>query len=95
MRVLVVEDDPKSACYVRGSLAEIENDAGLTGQAVANLVENALRRTPMGALIKVVVTRLEDRAAVMVSDDGPGLSRASLTPARLADGGALRLRAMA
>lgn len=53
--------------------APLDGDPDLIGQAIANLIENALRHTPQGALIKVAVARLEDRAVVSVSDNGPGI----------------------
>ena len=53
--------------------APLAGDADLIGQAIANLIENALRHTPMGALIRVAVARLDDRAVISVSDDGPGI----------------------
>ncbi len=40
---------------------------------VANLLENGTRHTPPGTSIQVRVTGSEDRAGLIVSDDGPGL----------------------
>lgn len=53
--------------------AELYGDADLIAQALANLVENALRHTPRGATIQVRVEQVGDQAVVSVVDDGPGV----------------------
>jgi signal transduction histidine kinase len=54
--------------------ATVDGDADLLAQAVANLIENALRHTPPGARIRVCVETGEDGAATLgVADDGPGI----------------------
>ena len=42
-------------------------------EALSNLVHNAIHYAPVGAQITVSVFRLENRAEVSVSDNGPGL----------------------
>ncbi len=62
----------------------IYGDRELLTQAVANLVENALRHTPPGTRIGVQLsTWLGGTVALVVEDDGPGVGPADL--ARLPD----------
>ncbi len=52
-------------------------DAQLIGRVVANLLSNALKHTPEGGTIRVVVGRYdEDKLIVSVSDTGPGIPEA-------------------
>jgi len=53
--------------------AKVIGDADLIGQAVANLLENAMRHTPAGAQIRLNVESVGGRAVVSVTDDGPGV----------------------
>jgi signal transduction histidine kinase len=53
--------------------AEVEGDADLLAQAIANLIENALRHTHAGAGIRLQVASCDGRAQLSVSDDGPGV----------------------
>lgn len=57
-------------------------DAGLLGQAVWNLVDNALKFTPSGGSVSVRVTGRKDGLEIEVEDDGPGLGA---EPARIFD----------
>lgn len=43
------------------------------GILVRNLVDNAIRYTPNGSLVKVVVTQNEDNIILQVIDNGPGI----------------------
>lgn len=49
-------------------------DAHVMVQVVVNLVNNAILHTPRGSHIRVEVSRQGAYAAVMVADDGPGIS---------------------
>ncbi len=57
---------PESPVMVMG-------DSALLGQAVANLLENALRHTPDGTSIDLRVGIEAGRALIEVSDSGPGI----------------------
>ncbi|MFN3615982.1 MAG: sensor histidine kinase, partial [Rubrimonas sp.] len=54
----------------------VTGDRNLLGQAVANLIENALRHTPPGSRIDVALTREGGGLALSVADDGPGVPEA-------------------
>ncbi len=56
---------------------EVRCDVQLIGRVVANLLSNALKHTPEGGTIRVVVGRYhEDTLIVSVSDTGPGIPEA-------------------
>jgi signal transduction histidine kinase len=65
----------------------------LLAQAVANLIENALKFTPAGGVVNIGATAADDRATLSVGDSGPGIPAAererALTPfVRLGNAGA-------
>lgn len=51
----------------------VTGDRNLLGQAVANLIENALRHTPPGTRIDIALARPAGRAMLTVADTGPGI----------------------
>ena len=53
--------------------ARISADKDLLREAVANLVDNALRVSPRGAQVKLRVERSSAGSAITVSDSGPGI----------------------
>jgi signal transduction histidine kinase len=53
--------------------AEARGDPDLISQALANLIENALRHTPVGSTIRVTTAADEGGAVLSVADDGPGI----------------------
>ncbi|HEY2661838.1 MAG TPA: HAMP domain-containing sensor histidine kinase [Caulobacteraceae bacterium] len=53
--------------------ALFEGDADLVTQAIANLIENALRHTQADAMIQIRVEKVGDKAVVSVTDNGPGI----------------------
>jgi len=60
-------------CRIEPEVA-VTGDADLLSQAVANLIENALRHTPAGTGIDIALSRLRDgRAELVVADRGPGV----------------------
>jgi signal transduction histidine kinase len=50
-----------------------QGDEGLIGQAIVNLLENAIKHTPPGTRIELSVTAREGRPMLTVRDDGPGV----------------------
>ncbi|SEM99984.1 Signal transduction histidine kinase [Sphingomonas gellani] len=54
----------------------VTGDAGLLGQALMNLAENALNHTPAGARVRVSIHATGERATVCVEDDGLGIAPA-------------------
>lgn len=54
----------------------VTGDRNLLGQAVANLIENALRHTPPGTRIDIALARPAGRAVLTVADNGPGIPEA-------------------
>ena len=58
--------------------SEIVLDQEKAGRVVRNLLGNAVKLSPEGGTIRVVVGREEDRARVSVSDDGPGIPQEEL-----------------
>jgi signal transduction histidine kinase len=66
---LLVELSP---VIVRGSNSDL-------GLAVRNLIDNALRHTPAGGEVKVVVERSHGRASVHVIDNGEGIASREVT----------------
>jgi two-component system sensor histidine kinase CreC len=56
-----------------GEAAPVRGEAFLLGQAVSNLVQNALEFTPAGGTVTVAVTVAAGRVRVVVDDSGPGV----------------------
>lgn len=54
----------------------VPGDRHLLFQALANLMDNAIKYTPSGGRIAVSVTTAGDQAAITVGDDGPGIPEA-------------------
>ena len=52
----------------------IVGDADLLAQALANLIENAIRHTPSGATITINLTERADSVVLEVVDDGTGIA---------------------
>ena len=53
--------------------AEVRGDRALLIQLLSNLIENAILHTPAGTHIILSLARIDGRAAITVSDDGPGV----------------------
>jgi len=61
---------------------EVNTDAVLFRQALQNLLDNAIKYSPDGATVRIVVRTAEGKCCVEVSDEGPGIDpehRAQLT----------------
>jgi len=54
----------------------VEADALRLGQAVANLLDNAIKYTPAGGWVRLAARREEGQGAIRVSDSGPGVPAA-------------------
>ena len=52
---------------------EISGDQTLMGQAVSNLLDNAIKYTPAGGHIRLSVEDVEDKVEIAVTDTGPGI----------------------
>lgn len=50
-------------------------DAGLLERAVANVVENALRYTPVGQVVRITAGQHGEHTELRVIDRGPGVAR--------------------
>ena len=56
----------------------MRGDRALLQQAVANLLDNALKFSPEGSAVRVEATRTGGRITVEVADEGPGIPEADL-----------------
>jgi len=61
---------------ISGGPAEVIGHPQLLANAVANLVENAIRHTPRGSAIRLTITETPEGPALTVSDSGPGVPEA-------------------
>lgn len=67
------DDEGKSLTIDTPVAFPLSGDRELLTQLVANLVDNALRHTPVGTRIGVRTVWRADAAALEISDDGPGV----------------------
>ncbi|HEY1111274.1 MAG TPA: histidine kinase dimerization/phospho-acceptor domain-containing protein, partial [Opitutaceae bacterium] len=58
---------------VEPAQVSVRGDAFLLGQAVGNLVQNAVEFSPAGATVRVAIKLGASRASVLVEDSGPGV----------------------
>jgi signal transduction histidine kinase len=56
-----------------GSGAQIEGNHSLVAQALANLVDNAIKYTPAGGRVTITVAQQTDGIVLSVADTGPGI----------------------
>ena len=57
---------------LRGSV-ELNGDRDLIFQAIANLLDNAIKYTPVGGRVTLSTAEIDDRPWLQVADDGPGI----------------------
>ncbi|MCK5932165.1 MAG: HAMP domain-containing protein [Fulvimarina manganoxydans] len=70
----VAADEEHELIWKHLEPGEIEGDEELLTQAVANLLENAIRHVPAPGRIEVAVSIQNDRIRLDIADDGPGVS---------------------
>jgi signal transduction histidine kinase len=56
-----------------GTAAQIEGNRSLVAQALANLVDNAIKYTPSGGKVTIEVAHAAERVVLSVGDTGPGI----------------------
>jgi two-component system sensor histidine kinase QseC len=56
----------------------VQAEATLLSVLVRNLVDNAIRYSPMGASVKVVLQNANDGITLTIEDSGPGMSEANI-----------------
>ncbi|MES2421950.1 MAG: ATP-binding protein [Pseudomonadota bacterium] len=69
----VVVDSGRQLDIVVKQPARIVGDRQLLGQAMVNLIENAIRHTPTGTRIEIGVVSTDVATMLTVTDDGPGI----------------------
>lgn len=69
-----VEQSGRSLLLAHHGPAPVSGDATLLAQALANLVENAIRHTPPGAKISIKTIASDHRVRLEVADNGPGIA---------------------
>jgi signal transduction histidine kinase len=52
---------------------KISGDRDLLFQAIANVLDNAIKYTPEGGRVEIALSRENNRAQVFIADDGPGI----------------------
>jgi signal transduction histidine kinase len=70
-------DDKKiSLALAPSQPVAIEGNRSLIAQALANLVDNAIKYTPAGGKVRVAVAATDEGVELSVSDSGPGIPEA-------------------
>jgi two-component system phosphate regulon sensor histidine kinase PhoR len=64
--------------HVASEVAVIQSDAAKLQAALRNLVENAVHYSPEGRLIRIEAASQENRLALTVADEGPGIPEEDL-----------------
>lgn len=70
----IAEDKRIDLSVVNDREVQVWGDRDLLFEAVANLVDNAVKFTPSGGRVKLALDADDDTALVRVSDTGPGIS---------------------
>jgi signal transduction histidine kinase len=65
-------------CKAAGPVPEVDVDPVRIGEVLANLLTNAIRHTPPGGTVRVVVEAIAGGVAFTVSDTGPGIDARDL-----------------
>ncbi len=70
---VIAEDHGHPLALSRADTATIDGDANLLRQMVVNLIENAMRHTPIATPIDVRIEALQSSILIIVTDQGPGI----------------------
>src|SRR6201996_4422757 len=62
-----------SLALVPGNPVAIEGNRSLIAQALANLVDNAIKYTPVGGKVRIRIAISPERGGLSVADSGPGI----------------------
>jgi signal transduction histidine kinase len=69
----IAEDKGVSLRVEAADEASVRGDRDLLFEAVANLVDNAVKFTPAGGRVELALVRREDATVIRISDTGPGI----------------------
>ena len=72
----IAEDKHVTLRVAAADAATVHGDRDLLFEAVANLVDNAVKFTPEGGRVELALLRREGDTVIRVSDTGPGISEA-------------------
>lgn len=77
MLLLAEEKGISLQCLLKGPV-QVEGDRTRLKQVVVNLVDNAIKYTPDGGAVKVIVSSKNGTAFVEVKDNGPGIPESAI-----------------
>lgn len=69
----VASDNGQVLRFEADEMGIVQGDADLLAQAIANLIENAIRHCPNGASVLLRGSRQRDGVVMTVADNGPGI----------------------
>lgn len=69
----VADDEGKELSALVEPGCRVMGDRVLLTQLISNLIENALRHTPVGTHIRLAIEHYEGKTRIVVSDSGPGI----------------------
>ena len=69
----LAEENKVALLLLPGPPAGIEGNRSLIAQALANLVDNAIKYTPAGGQVRIRTARIEAGVELSVADTGPGI----------------------
>jgi signal transduction histidine kinase len=78
----IAEDKHINLHVASGDDTTVRGDRDLLLEAVATLVDNAVKLTPAGGCVKLVLIHGKDESVVRVSDTGPASKRVSEQPSQ-------------